>query len=53
MRGYLILLFSALGTRLFDSYMMLVTVPLIWFFYFLIAFTQTPRKHLFLGMVLF
>ena len=29
--GYLILLFSALGTRLFDSYMMLVTVPLIWF----------------------
>src|SRR5258708_29882001 len=32
--GYLILLFSALGTRLFDSYMLLVTVPLIWFFYF-------------------
>ena len=50
--GYLILLFSALGTRLFDSYMMLVTVPLIWFFYFLVAFTQTPQKNLFLGMVL-
>ena len=50
--GYLILLFSALGTRLFDSYMMLVTVPLIWFFYFLVAFTQTPRKHFFLGMSL-
>jgi len=50
--GYLILLFSALGTRLFDSYMMIVTVPLIWFFYFLIAFSQKPRKHLFLGMAL-
>jgi len=50
--GYLILLFSALGTRLFDSYMMFVTVPLIWFFYFLTAFTQTPRKHFFLGMTL-
>ena len=50
--GYLMLLFSALGTRLFDSYMMLVTVPLIWFFYFLVAFTQTPRKHFFLGMAL-
>ncbi len=50
--GYLILLFSSLGTRLFDSYMMLVTVPLIWFFYFLVAFTQAPRKYLFLGLSL-
>ncbi len=50
--GYLMLLFSALGTRIFDSYMMLVTVPLIWFFYFLVAFSQTPRKHFFFGMCL-
>ena len=50
--GYLILLFSALGTRLFDSYMMLVTVPIIWFFYFLTAFSQAPKKYLFLGIVL-
>ena len=50
--GFLLLLFSALGTRLFDSYMMLVTVPLIWFFYFLLSFFQTPRKHFFLGLVL-
>jgi hypothetical protein len=50
--GYLVLMFSALGTRLFDSYMMLVTVPSIWFFYFLIAFSQTPRRNLFCGMVL-
>ena len=50
--GYLMLLFSALGTRLFDSYMMLVTVPLIWFFYFLVAFSQKPQKHCFLGVCL-
>jgi len=50
--GYSMLLFSALGTRLFDSYMMLVTVPLIWFFYFLVAFCQTSRKHFYGGMVL-
>ncbi len=50
--GFLLLLFSALGTRLFDSYMMLVTVPLIWFFYFLTAFCQQPKKHLLLGMTL-
>ncbi len=50
--GYLMLLFSALGTRLFDSYMMLVTVPLIWFFYFLTAFSQKPQKTYLLGMVL-
>ncbi len=50
--GFLILLFSALGTRLFDSYMMLVAVPFIWFFYFLVAFTQTPRINFFLGICL-
>ncbi len=50
--GFLLLLFSALGTRLFDSYMMLVTVPILWFFYFLVAFTQAPSRLFFLGMVL-
>lgn len=50
--GFFLLLFSALGTRLFDSYMMLVTVPIIGFFYFLVAFTQTPSRGMFLGMVL-
>jgi len=50
--GYLTLLFSALGTRIFDSYMILVTVPLLWFFYFLVAFSQSPRIHLFLGIIL-
>jgi hypothetical protein len=50
--GYLFLLFSTLGTRLFDSYMMLITVPILWFFYCLVAFSQTPRKSLFLGICL-
>lgn len=50
--GYLILLFSALGTRIFDSYMMLITVPLLWLFYFLVSFTQKPTKIAFLGLVL-
>lgn len=49
--AYLLLLFSSLGTRLFDSYLMLIFVPMVWFFYFLTAFTQEPKKHLFLGMV--
>lgn len=50
--GYLILLFSTLGTRLFDSYMMLITVPLLWFFYCLVAFSQTPCKVFFFGLCL-
>jgi len=51
--GYLLLLFSASTVRLFNSFEMLITIPIIWFFYFLVAFSQTPRKQFFLGMVLF
>lgn len=50
--GTLTLLFSSLGTRLFDSYMLLVTIPLIWFFYFISAFTQQPCSRYFWGLVL-
>lgn len=50
--GYLMLLFSALGTRLFDSYMMIITVPLLWLFYFIVSFTLKPNKISFLGLVL-
>ncbi|VAW19701.1 hypothetical protein MNBD_BACTEROID05-669 [hydrothermal vent metagenome] len=46
-----LLLFSSLGTRLFDSYMLLITVPLIWFFYYLTAFTQDPKKVYFVGLI--
>lgn len=40
----LLLTFSALGTRMFDSYMLLITIPVIWFFYFLVAFFIEPRR---------
>jgi len=36
--AFLILMFSSLGTRLFDSYINLVIVPMIWFFSFLSRF---------------
>jgi len=51
--GYLILLFSASTVRLINSYEMIITIPIIWFFYFLIAFSQTPCRLFFLGMILF
>jgi len=48
--AFLLLMFSSLGTRLFDSYIILTVTPLIWFFCFLILFTQDPKKHTLLGM---
>ena len=49
--AYLLLMFSALGTRLFDSYFLLICVPMAWFFYFLITFARLPQRHSLLGMV--
>ena len=44
--AFLVLLFSVLGTRMFDSYMLLVTIPTIWFFYFCVSFfKQATRAH--------
>ncbi|MBF0595263.1 MAG: hypothetical protein HQL22_09900 [Candidatus Omnitrophica bacterium] len=50
--SFLILLFSALGTRMFDSYMLLVTIPTIWFFYFLVSFFVEPKKSYAAGLSL-
>ncbi len=50
--AFVLLLFSALGTRSFDSYMILMFTPMAWFFYFLVSFSQQPRRSSFLGMVL-
>src|SRR3989338_1507651 len=47
--AYLLLLYSTLGTKLFDSYILLIFVPMVWFFYFLMAFAQSPKKADFLG----
>ncbi len=49
--AFLLLLFSALGTRSFDSFMILMFTPIVWFFYFLTAFCQNPRRSAFVGMV--
>ena len=45
----LILLFSSLGNKAFESFILLEIVPAIWFAYFLLAFTQTPRFLFLLG----
>lgn len=50
--GAMVLLFSALGTRIFDSYMVLVDTPLLWFFYFLVVFAADWSVWAFLGLTL-
>lgn len=47
----LLLLFSSLGTRLFDSFILLIFIPLVWFFYFLVRFFQKPDKGAMIGIV--
>ena len=46
--AYLLLLFSW-GGQLFYCFEVLLFVPLVWFFYFIFAFAQEKKKHLFLG----
>lgn len=48
--AYLLLMFSSLGTRLFDSHIMFTAIPIIWFFYFLISFSKEQKKSSFLGI---
>lgn len=50
--AFILLSFSALGSRLFDSYLHLEFVPLVWFFYFLISFFKSPQKYSLLGITL-
>lgn len=45
----LAVIFSSLGTLSFQSYLLLIVVPLIWFSYFSLAFLQTPRTAYLLG----
>ncbi|MBL8013032.1 MAG: hypothetical protein JNN05_04215 [Candidatus Omnitrophica bacterium] len=48
---FLLLLFSALGTRSFDSFMILMFTPMAWFFYFLLAFGRRQRRFAFVGVI--
>jgi hypothetical protein len=50
--AFLLLLFSAAGTRVFDSYMCLVIVPTIWSFYFAFAFLSSPGRWSLTGLAL-
>jgi hypothetical protein len=43
--AFLLLLFSSLGTRLFDSYLLLTFVPGVWFFYFLIKLNTSLKNE--------
>ena len=48
--AFLLLLFSSMGTRIFDSYIVLVFVPMIWFFCLIFRFCRQPQKSLLVGM---
>ncbi len=48
--AFLLLLFSGWGTQLFFNYIVILFVPLAWFFYFLLAFAREGKKHQFLGI---
>lgn len=44
--AYLLLMFSALGVRVFDSYFLLTVIPMIWFFYFFISLALASEDEL-------
>jgi len=49
--AFLLFLFSSLGMRSFDSYLQLVFIPAVWFFYFLVSFYEQPNRRNVLGLV--
>ncbi len=48
--AFLLLLFSSLGTLLFFNYIIFLFTPIAWFFYFLLSFSQEPKKLYGLGI---
>ncbi len=51
--GYFVVfsvVFSTLGTLAFNSYLLLILVPEIWFLYFLLVFFRAPRFNALIGM---
>jgi len=49
---FALFLFSAIGTRIFDSYMCLMVVPLIWFLFFAVFFLSRPSRLGLAGLTL-
>jgi len=50
--AYILLLFSSWGSEIFYNYIIIIFVPIIWFFYFLLCFSKEAHKGYFLGMCL-
>jgi len=48
--AYVLFLFSSWGSELFYNYIIIIFVPIIWFFYFLLKFARSPQKGYFLGL---
>jgi hypothetical protein len=50
--AYILFLFSSWGSEIFYNYIIIIFVPIIWFFYFLLCFSKEARKGYLLGMCL-
>ncbi|MBF0510858.1 MAG: hypothetical protein HQL13_00850 [Candidatus Omnitrophica bacterium] len=50
--AYLLFLYSSWSTEIFYNYIIIIFVPVVWFFYFLLCFAQRFQKGHFLGMCL-
>jgi hypothetical protein len=48
--AYVLLLFSSWGSEIFYNYIIIIFVPIIWFFYFLLCFARSAQRGHFLGM---
>jgi hypothetical protein len=48
--AYVLFLFSSWGSEIFYNYIIIIFVPIIWFFYFLLSFSRNPKKGYFLGI---
>ncbi len=49
--AFVLLSFSSLSTRVFDSYIMMILTPTVWFFYFGFIFGCSGQRGALLGMV--
>ncbi len=48
--AFMLLSFSSLSTRVFDSYLTIILTPMIWFFYFGLLFVRYGKESSVLGM---
>ena len=47
--AYILFLFSSWGCEIFYNYIVIIYVPIIWFFYFILCFSRTAKRSCFLG----